>query len=407
MHHNINKIGVLCYYTFPTGMAATTRIRAYCKGLTQQGVECEAIIFQPLIKEKQEPLRGEVDGIQYSYSHVRSERNGLFYKLLIDRPLSIIKAVRNVYISNKKKKFDVILVSFDSLPLLYFFVPILNLLGIDLIFIGDEYPPAIRCKGGLDISAREKFLYRLIFKLMRGRILINEKLKLFFDDRFGVAPTHILPTIVDTGRFVIPIESQDREPQLSYLGGMDLTNDNVDLIIKAFRLIADKYPHFCIKLYGTPSDSDKNKLTTLITSLHLQDRVSFMGKADYDKVPGILAHSYVLVTSQSRTKRAEGGVPTKLGEYIVSGTPCLVSDVSNISLYFRNEEHLFLVVPDDVEAYAKKLEQIIDNYPRALLIAKTGRNYIIHNFGCESLTKQLNAFLVNIKNRKMHDHCCQ
>lgn len=36
------KIGVLCHYPFPKGMAATTRIIAYGKGLQEQGVKAYA-----------------------------------------------------------------------------------------------------------------------------------------------------------------------------------------------------------------------------------------------------------------------------------------------------------------------------------------------------------------------------
>ena len=33
----LNKVGILCTYSFPEGMAPTTRIRAYGKGLVDNG----------------------------------------------------------------------------------------------------------------------------------------------------------------------------------------------------------------------------------------------------------------------------------------------------------------------------------------------------------------------------------
>ena len=42
----MNKIGVICAYQFPEGMAPTIRILAYCKGLQKKWSEDRGFYFQ-------------------------------------------------------------------------------------------------------------------------------------------------------------------------------------------------------------------------------------------------------------------------------------------------------------------------------------------------------------------------
>ena len=45
----INKIGILCTYSFPEGMAPTIRILSYGQGLVDNGCKVEVVVFQPKV----------------------------------------------------------------------------------------------------------------------------------------------------------------------------------------------------------------------------------------------------------------------------------------------------------------------------------------------------------------------
>jgi glycosyltransferase involved in cell wall biosynthesis len=174
---------------------------------------------------------------------------------------------------------------------------------------------------------------------------------------------------------------------------MELSKDNLDNIIKAFALIQNKYQDYELCFYGKPNKTDAFKLKSLIEELQLVNKIHFKGLIPADKVPEILLTSKILVSSQPNTKRASGGFPTKLGEYLISGTPSLFTDVGENSKYVKNEIHLFFAKPNDSKDYAKKLEFIINNYDHACMIAKNGKKMVESNFSHISAGRSIKEFI--------------
>lgn len=393
---NIKRICVLSSSPFPQRSASVTRIITYCKGLVQNNVKCDVFLFRPNVLGNGIPMINDVEGIRFMYAHQRNPKKGNIFKHFIDRPLSLFRTIIKINKQNKEEKYDYIFISFDLLKFLYFFVPILRSLRFKLIFIGDEYPFEIRTKGKNKISSLSAILYKIIFYFINARILINEKLKEYYNRLVGVKPSHILPSIVDVDRFKDVKIVTNGKKYLCYLGGLDLLNDNVDLIIEAFNKIHTKYSDIDLFLYGTAQQKDYLILNNIINKYRLTNRVFFKGSVGYNVVPFVLSNAFVLVTSQSNSKRAEGGVPTKIGEYLMSGVPSIVSDVSNISEVFKHKQHLFIVKPDNIDLYVECLEYIINNYNEAKRIAVNGRNYIIQNYNSKRITYELLMFLNKI-----------
>lgn len=57
----------------------------------------------------------------------------------------------------------------------------------------------------------------------------------------------------------------------------------------------------------------------------------------------------------------------------MSGTPVLSTNVGETSKYFKDGEHMYFAKPESPLDYANKLKYIIDNYEKALAVAKKGK----------------------------------
>lgn len=226
---------------------------------------------------------------------------------------------------------------------------------------------------------------------------MTESLERYFN-LSGRIPTHVMPTITDTSRFSDCLQMPIERKYLCYMGNMELSKDNVDNIIEAFARICDRYPKVDLHLYGSPAAADRMKIETLIVRKELSTRVFLKGRVDFFMVPNILYNATILVSSQPDTKRAEGGFPTKLGEYLATGKPVLLTDVGEISRYIQNEVHAYIVPPEDPEAYAVALSQILDNYASALAVGETGRKYLYNTFDYRIISRNLLRFLNRVKN---------
>jgi len=87
------RICIINPYPFPEGMAATTRMVAYTKGLAQNGVDVEVVCFFPKDDVDQNPVCGEINGVKYSYINIRDKKRCKILRYLIERPIYIINTL--------------------------------------------------------------------------------------------------------------------------------------------------------------------------------------------------------------------------------------------------------------------------------------------------------------------------
>lgn len=399
----MKKIGILTFWEFPEGMAPTTRILAYSKGLVSNGVEVEIysfrrIFFSQLSKEKIQKS-GVVNGAKYTYIHFFNNIGKVFKPIRVfDELILRLKLIIKVLKSHRIQKFDAFLFSFDDLYSLPVYTKLFSLFKIPLIFIADEYPIPIR--DFMKDSVPEKMLikYRKYHTRFKGRILMSEALRSFYNNEVSIKPTFILNTIIDAERFLLRSEPDILcKPYICYMGNFALNKDNVDNIIRAFYIISPNFSNLELHLFGEPNNVDKKIIEKLIKELGIESRVFLKGKLGYDFVPKVLMGAKVLVNSQPITKRAQGGFPTKLGEYLLSGTPSLFTDSGDIAQYVTNNENVFIVHPSWPELYAEKLSWILNNYDQAILVAKNGKNLILNNFNAKIQTKYMLEFIDSLK----------
>lgn len=387
-----HKIGILCHYSFPTGMAATIRIISYGKGLIQNGANVEVYSNYWRGDNSPEPTEGEIDGMKYIIPcRYHSKKSG-FYHFFIDKANIYKGVIQRIKASHKKKPFDYMLISTDNLNEYAYFLPRIALLGIPMAFIGDEYPKPIRM-----LKKKIPLVYKLCLKYYHRyfskRVLMTKALQDYYNREISPKPTFVLNSVLDETRFVSIKRQAVEKPYLCYMGNMQLKKDNVDNIITAFSRIAKDFPQYELRLFGTPNSDDKAFIEDVIANTQMQNRVILKGRANYNDVPQILANAAILVTSQPDTIRAQGGFPTKMAEYMMSHTPMLVTDVGEIHEYVQDGNTTYMVSPENPEAYADKLRYILTHPDEAARVAGKAYDYAISHFTAKEVTKGLLSFL--------------
>lgn len=393
----ILKIGVIHIYNFPVGLAPTVRITAYCKGLLKLGHNIDIISIVPQKGNEKFPLKGQCEGGNYYHFCSAPKINIPILRSIFWRAKNFYcrcKAMSFIEKSHKQKPYDAFILSFDSPTLFNIIVPFLSRLkNIKIIAIADEYPKPIRKYLKPTVPERKLKKYRKIYKKIDARILMTKKLQTFYDLKVCPKPTLLLSTIVDTDRFINIIPQLSDHEYLCYMGNMELAKDNVDNIIYAFNLIKNIYPNLNLYLYGAPNHKDKNYLLSIIDKLNLGNRVFIKGRVNSRDVPEILIGAKILVASQPDTKRAEGGFPTKLGEYFMSGVPTIITDVGEISVYVKDGVNGYIVSPSKPDLYAAKLLYILSHYQSSLHVAQNAKQYVINNFGYEIAGIKISNFI--------------
>lgn len=384
-------IGILCYYTFPEGMAPTTRIIAYSKGLCANGADVDVYSFAFIEKDKKPIIDGSIGDVKFHMSPIHYTSN--HFTNAFKRYFGVrFKVIKDIYNAHKVNPFNSLLISFDNLNYMICFVPILRLLGIRLVFIGDEFPPPIRALKN-EVPKWQLLVYKFVYLFIDKRVLMTQKLEEFYNTKISYKPTYLLNSIIDLDRFHDVTRQVVQRPYMCYMGNMMLAKDDVCTIVRAFSLIASKFPEMDLHLYGSPNENDYKIVKSLIDDLNMADRIIIKGRVDYSQVPQILCSATILLTAQPRTVRAQGGFPTKLGEYMMSNNPIVLTDVGEIHLYVQDGVSVFMVPPESPQEYADKIEYIFMNKNKVVQVTKNAYKLAYDQYGNTTVTKELLSFL--------------
>lgn len=390
------NIALVCMFPFPIGLAATVRIIAYMRGLKELGNRVTVYINKPTdLYDKQTPnaeVCGSIEGVQYVYPGTRRYSK---YKLLrgLGRYYYPFVTCKQIYKNHRANGIDYLLMSNDFLDFLFLYTTFAKIIGVRPVFVSDEYPQPIRKFLKPEIPKIKKWAYSQILRHVDSMVFMTNNLNLYYNSELK-KPFHILPSIVDTSRFenVTPTLYNKRK-YLCYMGNMELAKDNVDNIIRAFKLISSQFPDIDLRLWGKPTEVDRKIIESCIKDNELEDRCFIMGYCPYEEVPTILSNAYVLVSSQPNTKRAQGGFPTKLAEYMCTGRPIILTDVGEISAFVKHKEHVYLAKVEDAEDYSLKLKELLEDYDESLSMARRAKEYVFGHFSYLSVSKNLHDFL--------------
>jgi glycosyltransferase involved in cell wall biosynthesis len=87
-----------------------------------------------------------------------------------------------------------------------------------------------------------------------------------------------------------------------------------------------------------------------------------MGNIDPSELPDEFRKYNLLILPRTLNKRTKFGFSTKLSEYLVSGIPILITDVSDNALYIKDGFNGYIVPPGSAQAMADKIQKIIREY---------------------------------------------
>lgn len=183
-----------------------------------------------------------------------------------------------------------------------------------------------------------------------------------------------IPMTVDCDRFNGDFTSPFDFEYIAYTGAMNRKGGGVDVLVRAFGILAEKHPSLHLVLIGKGSDKLRSDLLAMVLG-DVRGRIHclFTGAIPTDEMPCYIKNAKVLAMLPLPTVQQEGCFPTKLGEYLSSGVPAVVSKVGIPARLLADREQVYFVPPDDSETTASVVDEIIANYEQAKEVAVCGR----------------------------------
>ena len=393
--------------------ATANRWRAMVEGLAKQGEKVELIFLGGFNSQKeyeQYGVKGVIDiNISYFYSNtfITKSLNGRrVNKYLL--PLYIhLKNAFNIKKYLLDKEFDYVFLvpkldcfrMYDSIFLKSIFKEKKLILELnEFQDVMNEH--STNFMQTLRNNIENKYLTEKILPRVDVCITMTKVLENYYR-QFTISNKNIvfyhLPMSVDLSRFNFEDVKEEPylRPYIAYTGSSSFSKDGIDILIKSFEQIASEFKE--LRLYIAAFwEVDGERMMQLIDNSKFKDRIIYLGSIDRDRVPSLLKGAKVLVLPRPDSRQAQGGFPTKLGEYLASSNPVCVTNVGEISLYLENNKSAYIAKPGNVDSFAEILKKALSNDDESKTIGLNGRHVAEKYFDKDKQGGELFKFLSNL-----------
>jgi glycosyltransferase involved in cell wall biosynthesis len=266
---------------------------------------------------------------------------------------------------------------FDEL----FLIPFARLLRIPVIRERGEYPFLDR--SGFVKKLKAHLYEKFIDRLFDGMIFVTKFLRDYYKPLMGKNAKYIIvPTIVDMARFESIAHDENRGKYIAYCGDPSGNKDGVPILLEAFSLIAAKHPNIRLYIMGDNTTHDiLPKLSKRAEQLNIDKRVVFTGQVSREQIPDYLCNAHILALARPSSLQSQGGFAAKIGEYLSTGNPVVVTDVGEIAEFLCDGENAFITRPDSANAFADKLDYALANPELARKVGQRGKE-VAEKFFC-------------------------
>lgn len=358
-------------FTFPEGNAATNRVYNYAIGFIENGISTHVICFR---NEFNFDKKGNLNGINYAFPFSPKKRNKFFFIRILHRISKYFNTIKIFREINNAEKIIAINCYSRQFSVRLFAILIAKIYKSKILLESSEHPLQF-----VSNSLYSRILYNIelyfTLRLFDGILCISEYLVKFYESK-GIKrqKLFIVPSTVDTSRFLNHQDSPLSCQYIVYCGGLSILKDGVNILIRSFAEIADKYINLSLVLIGAADSSiEEAILKELVKELNLENRIYFLGQIPREEIPAYLYNAKILALSRPKSMIADAGFPSKLTEYLATGKPVVVTDVGEITYYLKDNNNAFISKPDNVVEFSNKLDFVLQNYSLSLKIGEKGK----------------------------------
>jgi glycosyltransferase involved in cell wall biosynthesis len=327
------------------------------KGLAEAGCAVRIFCLGPVGKRNRGEISGEIDGI--AYTHLGG-RTGFYASTLPGKAIHFFASMMDgLQVFKKKNRPDAVLLL--SIRLIHLF-PYLRAAGrhsIPVFHERNEYPHR-NVRTITDRILLQLYLEKVVPRFAGLALMTKALIKYFSENCSRCPPMLHLPMTVDPARFLAESVSPVSDRYIAHCGSSFGDKDGVPVLVGAFAQIAPLFPDVKLVLIGSDPDCyATERLQQQIHDLGMQERIILTGQIARDEMPAWLSHAEVLALARPANLQAAGGFPTKLGEYLSSARPVVVTRVGEIPEYLQDGVNAWLAEPGSVDSFADKLREVL------------------------------------------------
>jgi glycosyltransferase involved in cell wall biosynthesis len=400
----INKKIVLVTDSFPYGGASANLLRYFTLGLSNENNDIE--VFLPTGSYYGNKLDtnskrcGKIENVKFRHlGFINHPRN--YIGKILDNFFGLLLPFFFLLAKSLKKDLDIIILYNPDVFSMGLYLTIKVLLCKKIFVILPEFYEKPTSKLiSLELIKWYSFYFSMKYFVRYADkfIVLSGYLKKYLTAQLKTSKEIlIMPNLTDPKRF----EMFDIKPFISnritigYVGTPTKKDGVLDLI-KSFSILNNKYPNTHLLIIGdiTNGSSIVPDLKKYAHKIGVHENcLTFTGLQSHNKIPQLLLSCQILALTRPTGIFAEAGFPTKLGEYFSCKKPVLITKVGDIPKYFKNEEHVILVEPENIESIVDGFEKIINNKVLTENLSRNGYKWMDENLNYINQSKRISEFI--------------
>lgn len=386
------KIHVISAGSVFSTSASTNRMLSLAKGLVGSGHEVHIFCLAASLNN---PTSGEIDGIKFWHASAGAPlktrwRRG--WEMCIQHPCELNKFLKN-------NSVNAALLMLAKPWMVFFTLQVLSKFSIPVFAERNEYPfiLAPQIDTWLHRLAIRWWYIKKMVPRFSGLALMTKNIEAYFLQAVPrCPPTIVIPMTVEPERFKLTQESPFPFSYIGFCGVLTGVKDGVPILVESFGQISARFPELRLVIIGDDGDlKEIDALRVIARRYGAEDRLVFTGEISRKEMPRYLGNAVLLALSRPQSKQAEGGFPTKLGEYLATGRPTVVTRVGEISDYLEDGVHSFLAEPDDSCDFARALELALSDPAQATQVGANGRTLAYTVFDYRTQGRRLGDFIAD------------
>ena len=217
-------------------------------------------------------------------------------------------------------------------------------------------------------------------KYFNGILVLSHQLKKMLIENHVVEKKILLiPHFIDMD--IQKYSPRKRTPyRIGYCGNMEPKN-GVKYLVEAFSIIQSEFRNAELILIGN-DDAELKKQIGLLQNSNIHQ----LGLLNIKDVEKELRQCSVLVNPRSKSKWADAGFPTKIGEYFSTKTPVVSTKVGDLPKYMSDKNELLFAEPNSSKSLAGAIKYIFDNPSMSAGMGMNG-----YEWACANLEYRSNA----------------
>lgn len=301
----------------------------------------------------------------------------------ISNRIRIIQTTFSIVKKRKRKEVNVLyLFGVDPFLSIYYYI-YAKLFDFILISERNELPNSIINNKKFRLFFEKILIYPWYYKVFDGYSFISNELMRHYKPYLNKKQVYVkLPMTVDFRRFEKTGHEQ-KTKYILYTGSLSNKKDGIDYLIKAFTNVYKKLDQVFLYIAGNSSKHDLIRIKDLIKNSNCKN-IKLLGEVHRDEIPKYIMNAAVCVLPRPDSPQARGGFPTKLGEYLASGNPVIVTDVGEISHYLTCDDVFFVSKHNLQKELEEKLLVVFKDYPESLKKGAMGQLKAKMHFGLEA-----------------------